>query len=127
VLLSERDDHSVVAEIEFADGTAVVRLLGDLDITVASALWQQLAELADKKPDRLVFDMTAVGFLDCAAARVLFRASRVMLPDGKPVIRSPCPLVRTLLERTGWDTQCELAGNSPSPGESGRRHRSPGG
>lgn len=109
MLPSDRDDHFVVAEIAFADGTAVVRLHGELDITVASALGQQLAELADKKPDRLVFDMAAVGFLDCAAARVLFRASRAMLPDGKPVVRSPCPLVRTLLELTGWDTQCELA------------------
>jgi anti-anti-sigma factor len=109
VLLSELGGPLVAAEIEIADGTAVVRLLGDLDITVAAALWQQLAELEAKKPDRLVFDMTAVSFLDCAAARVLFRASRSMLPGEKPVIRSPCPLVRTLLKLTGWDTQCKLA------------------
>jgi hypothetical protein len=40
----------------------------ELDVAVAPALAQQLADLADKKPDQLIFDITAVGFLDCAAA-----------------------------------------------------------
>lgn len=77
---------------------------------MAAALSEQLADVKDKKPDRLIFDMAAVGFLECAAAGVMFCAARSILPGGKPVIRSPGPLVRTLLELTSLDTQCELAG-----------------
>lgn len=110
-MLQERDSGFAVAEIGLADGTAVVRLLGDLDASVAFELAEQLAGLADKQPDRLVFDMAAVQFLDCAAAGMLFGAARSMLADGnKPVICSPGPLVRKLLQLTGLDTQCELAG-----------------
>jgi anti-sigma B factor antagonist len=109
-VLSERDTAFVAAEVEIADGTAVVRLRGDLDASMTSALSEQLAALEDKKPDLLIFDMTAVGFLDCAAAGVMFRAARSILPGGKPVICSPSPRVRTLIELTGLDTQCELAG-----------------
>jgi anti-anti-sigma factor len=109
-VLRVRDDGFVVAEVGLADGVAVVRLMGDLDASVAFVLAEQLAELEDKKPDRLIFDMAAVGFMDCAVADVLFGAARSMLPGGKPVIRSPGPLVRRLLTLTGLDTQCELAG-----------------
>jgi anti-anti-sigma factor len=105
-----RDEGFVVAEVGLADGTAVVRLLGDLDASVAFVLAEQMAELEDKKPDRLIFDMAAVGFLDCAAAGVIFGVARAMLPGTKPVIRSPGPLVRKLLTLTDLDTQCELAG-----------------
>lgn len=108
-MLDQRDDGFAVAEVGLADGTAVVRLLGDLDVTVAAALSLQLADLEDKKPDRLIFDMAAVGFLDCSAAGVMFAAARSMLPGRKPVIRAPGPLVRRLLELTGLDAQCELA------------------
>lgn len=110
-MLLEREDSFAVAEIKFADGTAVVRPLGDLDVSVTSVLAGQIAELAHKNPDRLVFDMGAVGFMDCASAGVLFGAARSILTGGnKPAICSAAPLVRRLLEVTGLDTQCELAG-----------------
>jgi anti-anti-sigma factor len=110
-VLRERGSGVGVAEIGLAEGTAVVRLVGELDASVAVALAGQLTDLRDKAPDRLVFDMAAVGFLDCAAARVLFGAARSILPGGaRLVICSAGPQVRTLLELVGLDTQCELAG-----------------
>lgn len=110
-MLRERDNSRAVAEIGLADGTAVVCLAGELDASVAFVLAEQLADLKDKQPDRLIFDMAAVSFLDCAAAGVLFGAARSILPDGtRPVIASAGSQVRTLLELAGLDTQCELAG-----------------
>jgi anti-anti-sigma factor len=110
-VLLEREDSFAVAQIEFADGTAVVRILVDLDVSVTFVLAEQMAELAHKKPDRLVFDMAAVGYVDCASADVLFGAARSILPGGnKPVICSPAPVVRRLLEVADLDTQGELAG-----------------
>ena len=66
---------------------AVVRLVGDLDASVAFALAEQLADLEDKKPDRLIIDMAAVGFLDCAAAQT--------------IEDDPLHIMRAL-EREGW-------------------------
>lgn len=108
-MLRHRDERFVIVEVEIADGAAVVRLRGELDVTMVSALSEQLAGLKDKKPDRLIFDMAAVDYLDCAAARVMFAAARSVLGGGQPVICSPQPIVHRLLELTGLDTQCELA------------------
>ncbi len=109
-MLQERDERVAAADVEFADGTAVVRLRGDLDISMRAALSAQLAGLIAMKPDRLIFDMAAVSYLDCAVAAAIFGASGSVVPARKPVIRSPCPLVQRLLELTGLDRQCELEG-----------------
>lgn len=94
--------------VEIADGTAVVKLAGELDIAVRCALEEDLAEVAAKKPDVLVFDMTAVTFLDCGTAAMLIRVARLLPSGRKPVLRAACPLVRRVLALTGLDTQCEL-------------------
>jgi anti-anti-sigma factor len=100
--------------VEITDGTAVITVCGDLDITVNDALAERLAEVMQKKPARLIFDLGGVELIDCAAARVLFSAAR-SLPDGqRPVIRSAAPLVRRLLAVTGLDTQCVLDGQDPA-------------
>jgi len=83
---------------------------GNLDITVNGALSERLAEVMEKKPARLIFDLGGVEYIDCAAARALLAAAR-SLPDGqRPVIRSAGPLVRRLLAVTGLDAQCVLDG-----------------
>jgi anti-anti-sigma factor len=100
--------------VEITDGTAVITVCGDLDITVDDALAERLAEVMQKKPARLIFDLGGVELIDCAAARVLFSAAR-SLPDGqRPVIRSAAPLVRRLLAVTGLNTQCVLDGQDPA-------------
>lgn len=109
-MLSDARADFAAIEVDIADGTALVSLRGDMDASMASALADLLAGLGNKKPGRLIFDMATVGYLDCATAGVMFRAARSMLAGGKPVIRSAGPLVRRLLELTGLDTQCELAG-----------------
>lgn len=98
-MLRERDSGGGIAEIGLTDSTAVVRLAGELDASVAFAL----ADLEGKEPDRLIFEMAAVSFLDCAAAGVLFGAARSILPAGtRPVIASAGPRACTLLELAAW-------------------------
>jgi anti-anti-sigma factor len=53
------------ADVDMAGATAVIALSGELDLTVRSALREQLAQVAAKKPDVLVIDLAAVTFLDC--------------------------------------------------------------
>ena len=57
----------------------------------------------------LVIDLAAVTFMDCGIMAVIIGTAR-RLPSGrKPMLSSPCPQVRRLLELTGLAAQCELA------------------
>lgn len=88
----------------------VIRLRGDLDLTVRATLLELLASLPGTRPARLVIDLAEVSFMDCGTAAVVFTAARQALPPGrKPVIRAPRPPVRRLLQITGWDQQCAIA------------------
>ena len=89
-------------------GTATVVIGGELDLASLPSLAARLDRILADKPRRLVFDMTGVGFADCAAARLIASTGR-SLPDGRrPVIRSPGPLVRRVLELTGLDAELEI-------------------
>jgi len=89
--------------------TAVIRLRGELDVTVRITLAELLEPLADMGLDRLVIDLNQVDFLDCGTAVVIFEAARKALPPGEmPVVRAQRGLVRRLLQLTGLDSQCVL-------------------
>jgi anti-anti-sigma factor len=95
-------------EIGPAAATATLVISGELDVTTAPLLSRQLAQILEGRPQRLVFDMSGVDFIDCAAARLIASTGR-FLPEGRrPVIRSPNPVVRRLLELTGFAAQCEI-------------------
>jgi anti-anti-sigma factor len=98
----------LAVEWDMTTGTAVVVLAGELDIASTPWLSGQLAQILARKPQQLVFDMARVGFLDCAAARLIAGPGR-SLPEGRrPVIRRPSPAVRRILELTGLDAHCEV-------------------
>jgi anti-anti-sigma factor len=89
-------------------GTTTLVISGELDVTTTPLLSRQLAQILEGRPQRLVFDMSGVVFIDCAAARLIAGTGR-FLPEGRrPVIRSPSPVVRRLLELTGFAAQCEM-------------------
>jgi anti-sigma B factor antagonist len=90
------------------DGTVILVLSGDFDAGNAQSLAQRLAEALERRPRRLVIDMAAVGFIDCASARLIVGTGRALPAGARPVIRAPRPVVRRVLQITGLDTLCEL-------------------
>jgi anti-anti-sigma factor len=83
---------------------------GELDLTSTPSLADHLDQILAARPQRLVFDLTRVTFLDCAAARLIAGTGR-SLPEGvRPVIRRAGPEARRVLELTGLDTLCEIEG-----------------
>ncbi len=89
-----------------ADGTAVVTITGDIDISTLPALAQQLRQVESAQPRQLVFDLASVGFIDCAGAQAIVHSS-VLPPGGpKPVLRYPAPAVLRLLDVTGLSERC---------------------
>ena len=64
--------------------------------------------ISQRGPSRLIFEMAAVGYLDCASARLIAGTGR-WLPDGvKPVIVSPSPLARRVLMVSGIGALCDF-------------------
>jgi anti-anti-sigma factor len=98
----------LAVDVRLSGGTASVVISGDLDLASTPSLAARLRDILTDQPRRLVFDLSRVGFMDCAAARLIAGTAR-SLPDGqRPVIRSASPLVRRVLELTGLADQCEL-------------------
>lgn len=97
-----------MVDVRMTGGTATVVISGELDPASTPSLAAQLRQVLDSNPQRLVFDLSRVGFIDCAAARLLAGTGQ-SLPHGRlPVIRSPVPLVRRVLELTGLDRHVEI-------------------
>jgi anti-anti-sigma factor len=98
----------LAVEVAMTTETAIVVIRGELDPTTTPLLCWHLAQIRYGRPQRLVFDMSGVDFMDCAAARLIARTA-LFLPEGcRPVIQRPSPVVRRLLELTGVAAHCEV-------------------
>jgi anti-sigma B factor antagonist len=102
----------MLIEATVSAGTVTVVIGGELDPVTTPLLARRLAEILADRPQRLVFDMAGVGFIDCAAARLIVGTSRFLPAGRRPVIRRPSPAVRRMLELTGLAAHCEAEGSS---------------
>jgi anti-sigma B factor antagonist len=93
----------LTVEVSFRDGIATLSLYGELDYVTAEVLSEELTQALGKSPERLVFDMGGLAFTDCTGARIIAAAGQALPDAGRPVLRSPRPVVRRLLELTGLD------------------------
>jgi anti-sigma B factor antagonist len=91
-----------------AAGQVTVILSGDLDLTATPPLSRYLAATCERAPRRLILDMSRVGFIDCANARLIAEAGRC-LPGGRVVLLRPGPAVLRVLRVTGLAARCEMA------------------
>lgn len=108
------DEPPFVMTAGFSDGATLVAITGDLDLTTVSALAAMLNLALDRRPGRLVLDLSGVPYLDCASSRVIARTAQA-LPGQQCVIRNPVPMVRRLLELTDLAPLIEDGRPSPSP------------
>lgn len=104
---------SFTAQADFRDGTAEVAIRGDADISAEAALAEMLTFTLSKRPSHLILDLSGIGFLDCAAARVIACAAQALSP-GQLTIRDPSLPARRVLQLTGLAALIE-----DSPGRDG--------
>ena len=104
----------MVIEAAVSAETATIVISGELDTATTPLLARRLTQILADGPQRLVFDMAEVGFIDCAAARLIAGTGRCLPPGRRPVIRRPSPAVRRILELTGLAAHCEVDG-PPDP------------
>jgi anti-anti-sigma factor len=79
---------------------AVIVIDGELDAVSADRLAAALAAVLARRPARLVIDLRRVGFIDCAALRVITSAA-ASLPAGGLRLHHPSPAVRRVINLTG--------------------------
>jgi anti-sigma B factor antagonist len=79
-------------------GVPVVTVSGDLDMSNADALEATVASIAAGHPERLIFDLSGLRFMDSAGIAVLLgAATKVNVVQ----LRDPSPAVRRVVELTG--------------------------
>ena len=79
-------------------GVPIVTVSGELDISNAEVLAATVAVLTDEHPERLVFDLSGLRFMDSAGIAVLLRAAAKVK---SVLLREPSPAVRRVVELTG--------------------------
>lgn len=79
-------------------GARIVVLAGELDSSNAASLQERMAALTARRPQRLIFDLTDLRFMDSAGIAVLIGAATQI---NNVSVRNPSPIVRRVLETTG--------------------------
>ena len=79
-------------------GVPIVAVSGDLDISNADALEATVASIVAGRPERLIFDLTRLRFMDSAGIAVLLEARERV---GSIVLRAPSAPIRRVIEVTG--------------------------
>ena len=98
--MSDGQDQIAIDVSADPDGSPVVVLSGELDFATAPVAEASLAPILERSPERLVFDLTAVSFLDSSGIAVLVRSAHAA---GTVAIRNPSTVVRRVIECTGLE------------------------
>jgi anti-anti-sigma factor len=96
-----------VLSVDEAGTALVVRLGGDLDLYNAEQVRAALAGAADRRPSRIVVDLSEVEFIDSTALGVLIEAHRNLGGDGFHVA-SPQTEVGRALQISGVDRHLKV-------------------
>lgn len=89
---------SASAEV-VADGReAVIRLVGELDITSVDAVRAEINTVLAASPERLIFDLSALEFMDSSGIAMLLIVAGAV---GRIELRHASPIVCQVIEHTG--------------------------
>ena len=80
------------------DGSEVVKVTGELDITSIDDLDEAVQPILDRDPERLVIDAASLRFADSSAIAMWVKWSTAV---GRLEIRDPSPLLRRVIDSMG--------------------------
>jgi anti-anti-sigma factor len=90
--------EALTAHSRDADGTDVVTISGELDMSNVELVREQLARVVGDALPRLVFDLSDLRFMDSSGIALLIQ---VTSRTGQVSLRNASPLIRRVLEATG--------------------------
>lgn len=112
-MTSRPHDGGMQASGSLEDGTLVVRLAGELDVATAPTVAEFVQlEVAAVQPERLVVDVSEVGFVDSSGLAALL-AIRRGVPAGTLVLHGAGPQLLRLLTITGVDQLLTVEADGP--------------
>jgi anti-anti-sigma factor len=95
---------------------SVLRLHGELDVTNQDYLRRAIRSAMENRPETLIVDLSALGFVDCGSLAVLVWAHVCLAEQGhRLVLTGGQPMVRRLLSLTGLDAYLQLSAAREDP------------
>ena len=99
---SGSDDGDLQVIVSGADSQHEIRLLGELDMSTAPQLRDELARLTSDGAQVVTLDLSDLAFIDSTGLSVLITGlKRLRQQGGDLALRSPTPGTRKVLEITG--------------------------
>jgi anti-sigma B factor antagonist len=71
------DTDAIEVVIEERDGASIVRPRGDVDLQRSPVLREQLKAVSDRKPKKLVVDLSEVSYMDSSGVATLVEAMQL--------------------------------------------------
>jgi stage II sporulation protein AA (anti-sigma F factor antagonist) len=99
--MAELEDGTSQATVERSvdsSGTTVIHIGGEIDMSNVRAVEADLEGAMSDRPDHVVFDVSALGFIDSSGIAVLLRAAE---KTARLELRNPSATVRRILQATG--------------------------
>jgi anti-sigma B factor antagonist len=97
-------------QVDRKGSTATVAVSGEIDLTSAPALDDEVTGLIEDSVNQLTIGLGAVSFMDSTGLRVLLKASKLLdATGGTLVLGEPSDPVRRLLEVSGLDSHFKIA------------------
>jgi anti-sigma B factor antagonist len=102
----------LVLETRTESGWSVLAVKGEVDLYTSPQLREKVAEMVEKGGDRLVIDLTDVGFMDSSGLGVLVTAlKRAREREGRLTLVCPEGSVHKVLTITGLDRVFPIHGS----------------
>jgi anti-anti-sigma factor len=93
----------MVLDISTMNGIVIITLVRRFDTDSAPAIEDELREIAEQCPDRVLFDFSKTEYIASAGLRVLLTTTRSILKKGGTVaLSSLSPTVRQVFEIAGF-------------------------
>jgi anti-sigma B factor antagonist len=96
--LDPADEAYCAAEVSREDGTAVIRLSGELDMVSVENVRSVIEGALAGRDDLLVFEVSGLEFMDSSGIALLISMTR---KAAAVEVRNPTAIVRRIIELTG--------------------------
>ncbi len=89
----------LTAELEtLADGSAIVHVVGEIDISSVAVMTDQFREIANGHFQNVILDTSEVTFMDSSGLHGLIECKRILHDDGTRIILVSSKAVKRILE-----------------------------